>query len=76
MVKNVQFWKWILSKRKQKDSSAAQEDDLESQKQVEEGKKDEIPVPNGGILSFILYDDVNQKSIKSYRALSLSLPFS
>ncbi|CAB3981814.1 REDUCED WALL ACETYLATION 1-like [Paramuricea clavata] len=48
MVKISKFWKWILSKLKQKDSSELEEDHVESQKPVEKETKQESSIANGG----------------------------
>ena len=49
MVKIAKFWKWISSKMKTKDPDTLEQNNVESQKLIEEETKVNKPVPNGGI---------------------------
>lgn len=49
VVKVVQFWKWILSKRKRKDTISKEQDIVESQKHTgDAAKQDASGCTNGG----------------------------
>ena len=49
VVKVVQFWKWILSKRKRKDKISKEQDIVESQKHTgDAAKQDAFGCTNGG----------------------------
>jgi hypothetical protein len=61
VVKISKFWKWILSKLKQKDPSELEEDHVESQKHVEQETKLESSIANGGITE--IFGKVKVKSL-------------